>query len=246
MNPEIEKRLTILEMRLDLEFKNRALLLEAVTHRSYPHEHRDHPVGHNELLEFLGDAALQIVVTEFLFQKHRNKNEGLLTALRANLVNGETLASIAEALGLMDFMFLSKGEAANSVVGTKSRMWIMANAFEALVGAIYADHGLASVRFFVDAYLLSRSSSIIDSCRDYKSELQETLQASFRITPVYRVLERTGSDHEASFLMGVYFDSVLIAQASGSSKKEAQKATAKAALEIRSQWEGLLMKGGVR
>lgn len=245
MDLEIGKRLTALEMRLDLEFKNRALLLEAVTHRSYLNEHPDHPVGHNELLEFLGDAALEIVVTEFLFRKHRDKSEGLLTNMRANLVNGETLAQIAETLDLMNFMFLSRGEQRDSVAGSKSRMWIMANAFEALVGAIYADQGLAGVRFFADAHVLSRSSSIMNSCRDYKSELQETTQALFKITPVYRVLEQSGSDHEANFLIGVYFHSKLIAKANGSSKKDAQKAAAQAALELRNQW-AQLMKGGVR
>lgn len=242
MNPDIEKRLATLEMRLDLEFKNRALLLEAVTHPSFLNENPGHPVGHNERLEYLGDAVLEIIVSEALFRKYPEQQEGFLTNTRAALVNWETLSPIAKALGIEEALLMAKGERKDT--HSRARAIILANAYESVLGAIYLDQGMGASRLFVDITLLSNMRSVTDSFKDSKSELQETIQALFRITPVYRVLSVTGPDHDRNFVMGVCFGSVLIAQANGSNKKDAQKAAAKAALERRDQWDQL-MKGGV-
>lgn len=238
MSADIQSRLALVEARFDVEFKNQTLLIEALTHRSFLNEHPSHPTGHNERLEFLGDAVVEIVVTETLYRKFSETPEGDLTVKRAALVCAETLGALWESLGLWDALFLSKGEATSSLPGTKSRKYICANAFEAVIGALYLDQGQGTCRFVLDHLLHARMTKILEDCRDKKGTLQEIVQVRFKITPVYKVLSEEGPDHDKSFWVGCYLGNECVARARGASKKEAQVATARLALETVTQWEG--------
>lgn len=238
-----ESTLRKIEERLDIEFRNKDLLLQAFTHRSHLNECRHHPVGlgHNERLEFLGDAVLELVVTEHLFKKFPNEPEGVLTQWRSALVNAQTCARIFRELNLEQFLLMSTGEAKDT--NSKARLYILANATEALIGAIYIDQGIGASRLFIDVFFLAQASQIIKECRDYKGELLEMAQAEFHITPVYRVLEESGPDHSRNFLVGCFLHSLEIARAEGTSKKEAEIAAAKVALETKNQWEERVERG---
>lgn len=219
-----------LEQRLSYEFKDKTLILQAITHRSYLNEHSDFEYDHNERLEFLGDAVLELVVTEHLYRNFPNP-EGELTNWRAALVNAKTLAGIAQQLQFEEYLLMSKGEAKDK--NTKARMYILANAIEAIIGAIYEDGGWDSAKQFIDSYILSILPEILDKKLyiDPKSRFQETAQELMGITPTYKVLKEVGPDHNKEFTVGVFLDKELIAVGSGTSKQEAQIAAAEAGLE---------------
>ncbi|MBI2551874.1 ribonuclease III [Candidatus Uhrbacteria bacterium] len=231
MYSDMEARLAALEQRLGVEFKDRKLLLEAVTHRSYLNENRRHPVGHNELLEFLGDSALELAITEYLFKRFRGKEtEGVLTNFRAALVNLDSCATIAIELKLDEAILMSRGEV-KSGRGSKSWRVIMGNAMEAVLGAILVDQGIGAVRLVVDALFSARFSQIVARHEDPKSELQELVQDRQSITPHYSVVREWGPDHARHFRMAVYVGSMKIGEGEGDSKHEAEKQAARAALK---------------
>lgn len=219
-----------LEEKIGVKFKNPDLLIEALTHRSYLNEYPNWRLPHNERLEYLGDAVLELIVTEELFNKFPNYPEGQLTVLRAALVNYQMLSKIAEEIELDDFVLLSKGEKRDM---GKAREVILANAIEAVIGAIYLDNGLEQVRKFVKKFIMIHLDEILKtgSYKDAKSELQEIVQERLRVTPTYRVLEEAGPAHKRVFKIGAYFGDKLIAQGSGASKQEGELEAAKEALK---------------
>ena len=221
-----------LEKNLGLNFKNKDLLTQAFTHRSYLNENPDFNLEHNERLEFLGDAVIELIVTEHLFKEYPEKAEGDLTNWRAALVNAKMMTSVAEELGFNDFLLLSKGEAKE---GGKARAYILANTFEALLGALYLDSGYKPCDEFINKYLLNNLANIIrdGSYKDSKSKFQEVAQERVSITPNYKVLKESGPDHDKIFVVGVYLGSELVAEGKGSSKQEAEEAAARNALEVK-------------
>lgn len=223
-----------LAAKLDVKFKNLNLLRQALTHRSYLNENRGKKMEHNERLEFLGDAVLELVVTEYLYQNYSNQ-EGELTNWRAALVNGEMLAKISKDLGVEEFLLMSKGEAKDT---GRARQYLLANAFEAIVGAIYLDQaesGFAQAKEFIEKNLLRKLANIIEQelYVDPKSRFQECSQEEAGITPSYQVLEESGPDHDKRFVVGLYLQDKLVAKGVGPSKQEAQKEAATKALEIK-------------
>jgi ribonuclease-3 len=218
--------LAALESELGLHFRHQDLLREALTHRSYLNENPGWKFPNNERLEFLGDAVLELVVTEYLFQQYPETEEGKLTLFRAALVNTKMLSEVAESVGLAKHLLVSRGE--SQVIGRASEA-IFADAFEALIGALYLDQGYAIARKFIARLLFPRLAEIVEkgSYKDAKSLLQEIVQADYRITPTYRVLEEAGPDHQKIFRVGVYFEDELKAEGRGSSKQEAEIAAAR-------------------
>lgn len=214
---------------LDLHFNEESLLQQVFVHRSYLNEHRSFPLPHNERLEFLGDAVLELVTTEYLYKKYENP-EGELTNWRSALVRGEMLAKIANELHMNDFLLLSKGEQRSE---GKARQLILANAFEALIGAVYLDLGYEVAQRFLEKQLLSRLEEVLSQRLhiDAKSDLQEKSQEQLGVTPNYTILDATGPDHERQFLVGVRLHDVLVAKGEGRSKQKAEQAAAQAALE---------------
>lgn len=215
--------------QLGLTFKNLDLLVEALTHRSYLNEHKA-AGSHNERLEFLGDAVLELATTHFLFTKFPHKPEGDLTAYRAALVNTVSLAESAKVLGLNDMLQLSKGEAKD--VG-RARDIILANAFEAVLGAVYLDQGYEVAEAFVARTLYPKIDAIIASrgYQDAKSRFQEASQEKRSITPSYRTIMEEGPDHDRVFTVGAFLGEEEVARGSGKSKQEAEQAAAQAALD---------------
>lgn len=215
---------------LNLTFNNLDLLEEALTHRSYLNENKD-ARAHNERLEFLGDAVLELAVTRFLYDRFPGKPEGDLTAFRAALVNTFSLADSAEAIGLNDLLFLSKGESRDT---GRARQIILANAFEALLGALYLDQGYDAAEKFIGEQLYGKIDSVLEnrSWQDAKSRYQEIAQERHSITPQYRTVKEEGPDHDKRFTVGVYLNDTQIAQGEGQSKQEAEQAAARAALAI--------------
>ena len=224
------KEFSQLEKQLKLKFKNQDLLKQAFVHRSYINENASFNLPHNERLEFLGDAVLELVVTEYLYNNYPNP-EGELTNWRASLVNGQMLAELAKELNLEDYLFLSKGETKDS--NGKARNYILANCFEALIGAIYLDLKYKAAEKFINQYLLPRLPHILSNelYLDPKSKFQEIAQEKIGITPSYKVLSETGPDHNKIFEVGIYIEKKMIAKAKGSSKQEAQVNAAEAALD---------------
>ncbi len=220
------------EEKIGITFTDQSLLRQAFTHRSYLNEHRGEVTGHNERLEFLGDAVLELICTHFLYDRFPEKDEGELTAYRAALVNAVTCADVAMKLGMNDYLLLSRGEAKD--VG-RARGVLLANAFEALIGAIYLDSGYETVQAFVAKHLLPYIDDIVQKrlWQDAKSTLQEKVQEHEGVTPSYVVLKETGPDHAREFLVGVYAKDTLIAQGEGKSKQEAEQAAASKAIEVR-------------
>lgn len=207
-------------------------LEQAVVHRSYLNEHPSFPLGHNERLEFLGDAVLELVVTEYLYEHYGNP-EGELTTWRSALVNGDSLADVAKEIGVEPYLYLSKGEERDA--NTKARRYILANATEAVIGAIYLDFGWDSAKDFITKHVLVKLPEILEKRLyiDPKSRFQESAQSKLALTPTYKVLEETGPDHEKSFRMGVFLGKELIAEGSGTSKQEAQISAAEAGLRAK-------------
>jgi ribonuclease III len=226
----IEKLAKIIEV----EFKDISLLQQALTHRSYLNEHRDYKLEHNERLEFLGDAVLELVVTEYLYKNYPNP-EGELTSWRAALVNGENLAQLSKKLGVEEFLMMSKGEAKDT---GRARLYLLANAMEAIIGAIYIDQGYDKSKKFILKNITSSLEDVLKNklYMDPKSYFQEKSQDIVKITPIYKVLEEKGPDHDKHFVVGVYLDSELVAKGEGNSKQEAQREAAKNGLEKKG-WE---------
>lgn len=224
-----------IEKKLGTKFKNKDLLKQAFTHRSYLNENPDSKLEHNERLEFLGDAVMELIVTEYLFKEYPEKAEGDLTNWRASLVNAKMLTSVAEELEFNDYLLLSRGEAKE---GGKARAYILANAFEAFLGALYLDLGYKACDEFIKKYLLGKLADIIQegSYKDAKSKFQEEAQERTAITPNYEVIKESGPDHNKKFVVGVYLDKELVAEGEGSSKQEAEESAAKLALEVK-KWE---------
>lgn len=226
------KDFSILEKRLGVSFKDKDLLTHAFVHRSYLNENPTFRLSHNERLEFLGDAVLELVVTEYLFIKYPEHPEGELTTWRASLVNSKMLSEVAKELELNDFMLLSKGEAKET---GKARDYILANAFEAFVGSLYLDQGLKVCEDFIGKSVLPKLPNILEGklFRDSKSRFQEVAQEKVSITPVYKTLEEWGPDHEKHFRIGVFLGNEKVAEGEGSSKQEAEEAAAANALKAK-------------
>ena len=224
MNPEE------LGQKIGVKFKDFNLLKEALTHRSYLNEHPNWSLPHNERLEYLGDAVLELAVSEALFNKFPNYPEGQLTVLRAALVIYQMLSKLATEIDLDKFVLMSRGERADT---SKAREVILANAIEAVIGAIYLDRGFGITEKFIQKFILVHIDEILrtKSYKDAKSELQEIIQEKLRITPTYNVLEESGPAHKRLFRIGVYFGDKFIAEGIGSSKQEGEIEAAKNALK---------------
>ncbi|KKU81186.1 MAG: Ribonuclease 3 [Parcubacteria group bacterium GW2011_GWA1_47_8] len=221
-----EDKFTPFEEHIGVHFRDRAVLREAFTHRSYINETRERGLDHNERMEFLGDAVVELSVTDFLYKKYPRSSEGDLTSYRAALVNAVTLGELGIELGIEHYLLLSKGEAKDK--GTKARQIILANAFEALVGAIYLDQGYAAADSFLKQYLLQKTEEIVKKklWRDAKSFFQEQAQEKVSITPSYRIIKEFGPDHDKQFTVGVYLGDTFVAEGSGRSKQEAEQVAA--------------------
>jgi ribonuclease-3 len=214
---------------LGFEFDNVQLLITALTHRSYVNEHRKSVSEHNERLEFLGDAVLELVVTDFLYRNY-NEQEGILTSWRAALVRTESIGAAGVELGYEPLVRMSRGEKQGS---DRARQQILANAFEALIGAIYMERGYDDAATFIHKHILTKLDSILESgsWRDAKSHLQEVSQRVDNQTPQYRVIDEVGPDHDKIFTLGVYVGSKLMGKGAGPSKQVAQQQAAQAALD---------------
>lgn len=210
------------EKKANIEFKNKELLKQAFIHRSYLNENPGEKLDHNERLEFLGDAVLELSVTDYLYKAFPEKPEGELTALRAALVNTNSISDCAQELGMNEFLYLSKGEEKST---GKSRQYILANAFEALIGSIYEDGGYESADDFIAKHLIPKIDTIIKDrlWQDSKSRFQEIAQERESITPSYTVLDEAGPDHEKTFKVGLYLGEQLISEGEGRSKQEAEQ-----------------------
>lgn len=227
----MEKDLSSLEEKLQVEFTNKNYLRQALIHRSYLNEHRDCPYDHNERMEFLGDAVLELVVTDFLFKNFSNP-EGELTNWRSSLVNGKMLSKISRKLEVDGYLYLSRGEAKDT---GKARDYILANTYEALVGSIYLDLGYSAAKEFIHRFLIPELDRILEdkSYIDPKSRFQEAAQEKTGVTPSYRVLEESGPDHEKHFKVGVYLQDEFVAAGEGSNKQTAQQFAAENALKAK-------------
>ena len=220
-----------LEKNLDINFKNKELLKQAFCHRSYLNENPKINLDNNERLEFLGDAILELIVTEYLYKNYKEQ-EGKLTNWRASLVNSNTLSKLAQELDFNNYILLSKGETKDT---GKARQSILANAYEAFLGALYLDQGFDIVKDFIEKYLIKKLPYIIENglAQDAKSFFQEMSQKRVKITPEYKILEEHGPDHSKDFVVGVFLENELIANGSGSSKQEAEEQAAKNALKVK-------------
>lgn len=215
--------------KLGFEYKNIDLLITALTHRSYVNEHKKSVSEHNERLEFLGDAVLELAVTDYLFNNF-SEPEGILTSWRAALVRTESIGEAGDKLGYEPLIRMSKGEKNGS---SRARQQILANAFEAVIGSIYLERGYADAEKFISKNILSKLNGILESgsWRDPKSHLQEVSQRRDNQTPVYKVLEEVGPDHDKVFTLGAFVGNKLMGKGSGPSKQTAQQEAAKAALK---------------
>ena len=224
-----DDKLSQLEAKIGFEFKNKDLLLQALTHRSYLNENPKWHLDHNERLEFLGDAVLELIVTEYLYNNYPNP-EGEMTNWRAALVNANILSQISNEFNLNDFVLLSRGEARDT---GRARQYILANAIEALIGAVYLDQGYEPSRKFISRFVLKELPNIIEKrlYRDPKSLFQEYAQEHVGVTPTYEVLEEWGPDHARNFKIGVFLEKEMIGSGQGPSKQEAQQEAAKDALK---------------
>lgn len=215
--------------KLKVDFKDIGLLEESLTHRSYLNENRRKNLRHNERLEFLGDAVLELVVTDFLFSNYGNP-EGELTSWRAALVNGEMLSSVSKKLGAEKYLLMSRGEAKDT---GRARRYLLANALEAIIGAIYLDQGYKQAEKFIQENIIVNIDNILEEklYLDPKSYFQEKAQEHSKVTPSYKVIEESGPDHDRVFTVGVFLEDKLIAQGSGPSKQDAQREAARAGLK---------------
>ncbi|MDD3487934.1 MAG: ribonuclease III [Candidatus Pacebacteria bacterium] len=225
-----------IEKIIGVQFKNIDLLKQALTHRSFLNEHPEWlDIGHNEKLEFLGDAVIGLITAEYLYKKYPQLQEGELTSLRAALINGNSLLEAAAETGIQDYLLVSKGEKKEL---KKHQPYFLANAIEALVGAIYLDQGYTEAEKFAKKYLLVKADKIFKtkSFRDPKSIFQEKSQEILSITPTYKLIKSWGPDHAKQFEIGVYLKDKLIAQGEGCSKQEAEVQAAEKAL-LKKEWQ---------
>jgi ribonuclease-3 len=231
----MERNFSQLQKKLGIKFKNEDLLKQAFVHRSYLNENPAFGLGHNERLEFLGDAVLELAVTEYLYKNYPDLAEGEMTNLRAALVNAQMLSQIADRLGFNEYLYLSKGETKETGRG---RQYILANTFEAFIGAFYLDGGYKYCQDFIGNNLIPELKNIIEKklWRDAKSLFQEAAQERAEITPTYEVISESGPDHAKKFVIGVYLEKELIAKGEGSSKNEAQQQAAENGLKVKN-WQ---------
>lgn len=217
---------------IGIVFTNPKLLHTAFTHRSYVNEHRGDYVEHNERLEFLGDAVLELVVTRFLFEKYPHKTEGELTAYRAALVNTNTIGEAATRLQMNDCLYLSRGEAKDT---GRARQYILADTFEAVIGAIYLDQGYDTARDFIEKNIFHLVDDVVSKrlWQDSKSLFQEKAQEHVSVTPSYAIVKETGPDHDKQFTVGAFIENEEVAQGKGRSKQEAEQEAAAAALKAK-------------
>ncbi len=224
-----------LEKKINVEWIDRKLLDLAFVHKSYVNEHKDKKTMHNERLEFLGDAVLELVVTEYLYKNYPGEEEGVLTNWRSALVKGKHLAEISLELGLGVYLYLSRGEERS---GGRKKNYILANTLEALIGAIYLDKGYGKAHEFINGFILNRLGAILEKGLhiDAKSRFQEISQERLGVTPEYRLIKEEGPDHNKSFTMGAYIKEEYVAEGSGSSKQKAEQEAATEALKQKG-WE---------
>lgn len=232
LDPKFAKDLSTLETKLGVTFQNKDLLIQALVHRSFLNENREFPIGHNERLEFLGDAVLELVVTEYLYQ-HYDNPEGELTNWRASLVNSHMLSTLTSELDIEHLLYLSRGEQKDT--NGKARLKILANAFESLVGAIYLEHGYDACRRFIMGRLISKLDYILQNklYLDPKTHFQEQAQEKLGITPTYKVLSEVGPDHDKTFTVAICLAGEQIATGTGSSKQAAQVSAAHNAIKTK-------------
>ncbi len=233
----LNERYQKLFQQIKITFEDLNLLDLAFVHKSYLNEHRDYKIAHNERLEFLGDAVLELVTTEFLYKKYPNQEEGVLTSYRSALVKGNHLAKIAKDLDLGLYLYLSRGEERS---GGRSKNYILANTLEALIGAIYLDQGYITTHQFINQNILNHLEHILSEGAhiDAKSHLQEISQKLLNLTPNYRLVSETGPDHNKVFLMAVYFGDEKVSDGTGSSKQKAESDAAQNAINIK-EWQNI-------
>jgi len=222
--------LTELQEVIGFPFDDDSLLREALVHRSYLNENPSFPSADNQRLEFLGDALLDFVAGDYLYRRYPKMREGELTSLRAGLVKEETLARFAQALGLGRYLYLGRGEEES---GGRERPSLLADAFEALVGALYLDGGLKPAESFILRFLEPETEQIVaqGELRDYKSLLQEEAQRRFQSTPLYRTIDERGPDHNKVFTVEVLIEEELCGRGEGTTKQAAEQEAARQALE---------------
>ncbi|MBD3270029.1 ribonuclease III [Candidatus Peregrinibacteria bacterium] len=228
----IKERYQNLQKKLKIEFKNFELLDLAFVHKSYLNEHKSSKNGHNERLEFLGDAVLELVVTEYLYKKYPDQEEGVLTNWRAALVKGKHLAEISTELDLGLYLYLSRGEERS---GGRKKNYILANVLEALIGAIYLDKGYKKTQKFIEEIIIARLEDILAEGThiDAKSKFQEIAQEKLGITPAYHFVKEEGPDHDKIFTMALYLENQKISEGSGTSKQKAEQEAANNGLKIK-------------
>jgi len=218
------------EKIIGIKFSDNDLLKQALTHRSFLNENKNLKGGHNERLEFLGDAVLELVITHYLYNEYPEKNEGDLTSIRSALVNAQTCAEVAREINVNNYLLLSKGEAKD--VG-RARQYILANALEAIIGAIYIDQGYEKASDFITHFIIPKTHQIVkeELWVDAKSKFQEKAQDIDGITPSYKTLKEVGPDHDKKFTVGVYIGDEMISEGSGDSKQDAEQSAARNALK---------------
>ena len=227
-----EKDFSGFEKLIGIEFKNKELLKRAFTHRSFLNEHKALKGKHNERLEFLGDAVLELVITDYLYHEYPDKTEGDLTSIRSALVNATTCAEVAKNIEVNDYMLLSKGEAKD--VG-RARQYILANALEAIIGAIYVDQGYKKAEDFILKHIAPMTKKVVEEelWIDAKSRFQERAQDVEGVTPCYKTIKESGPDHDKKFTVAVFLGNEKIAEGSGDSKQDAEQSAARHALKER-------------
>ena len=222
------------EKKTNIVFNDKKLLEQAFIHRSFINENTGSQLSHNERLEFLGDAVLELIVTDYLYNKYPDQDEGSLTAYRSSLVNAIIIGEVAMDIGMNEYLLLSKGESKD--IG-KARGYILANTYEAYVGAVYLDRGYDVAKDFIAKTLFGKIDAIVAKklWRDHKSLIQEKSQEYLNVTPSYKVISEVGPDHDKHFTIGIFFGDELIAEGKGKSKQEAEQEAAHKALEVK-EW----------
>ena len=225
-----EKDFSEFENKIGIKFNDQSILKQAFTHRSFLNENKNLKGGHNERLEFLVDAVLELATTDFLYNKYPEKNEGDLTSIRSALVNAQTCAEVAREIKANDFLLLSRGEAKDE---GRARQYILANALEAIIGAIYIDSGYNNARDFILKYITPKTEQIVEEelWIDAKSKFQEKAQDIVSITPSYKTMKEIGPDHDKKFTVGVFLDGELVSEGNGESKQDAEQSAARKALK---------------
>lgn len=219
-----------IEDKIGVTFNDKTLLKQAFIHRSYLNENRNAGLQHNERLEFLGDAVMELATTDYLYKNFPDKNEGELTSLRAALVNTQTISDVAAELGFNNFLLLSRGESKDT---GRARQYILANTFESVTGAIFLDQGYEVARYFIYKFLIEKLETIIknESWIDAKSKLQEFVQDQLNLTPTYKTTKEEGPDHDKKFTVALYYGKKEVGTGMGKSKQEAEQDVARKALK---------------